>query len=156
MKSKILAGMRKKYPEAECQRRFEEVIEKNKVLAENGRQLVAELSQKVKENEKCQRYEIITRELKDYIDEWTTADSSVGKDNIIRGQSFEDKCEREGIALILNKLGLKKGDVSVFMNVSWKDCPGEIDIVVLDKSESKVLCLAECKSRLFDIQQGYR
>jgi len=75
----------------------------------------------------------------------------VGKDNIIRGRSFEDKCEREGISLILNKLGLKKGDVSVFMNVSWKDCPGEIDIVVLDKSETKVLCLAECKSRLFDI-----
>ena len=44
MKHKILAGMRKKYPENECQKRFEEVIEKNKILVENGKQLIDELS----------------------------------------------------------------------------------------------------------------
>lgn len=95
-------------------------------------------------------------ELKVFIEEWTAVDSQVGKDNIKKGKSFEEKCEKDGINLILHSLNLSKKNVKIHMNVKWVNCPGEIDIVILNHSETTVICLAECKSRLFDIVSGYK
>lgn len=44
-------------------------------------------------------------------------DSGVGKENISKGKSFEDKCSSDGVGLILRKLKLSRSDVRVFMNV---------------------------------------
>lgn len=85
------------------------------------------------------------------MNEWTNVDSNVGRENISRGKSFEEKCEKDGVNLILKQLNLKRRNVKVLTNLKWAECPGEIDIAILDKSETRVLCLAECKSRLFDI-----
>lgn len=70
------------------------------------------------------------------MDEWTIYDSSVGRDNIEKGKSFEEKCEKYGIDIILRHLNLERADVNIYMNIKWAECPGEIDIAILNKAEN--------------------
>lgn len=102
-------------------------------------------------DERYQRFLLLLRELKPFIDEWVSFDSGIGKASSTKGKSFESKCSNEGVELILRRLQLKREEVRVCLNVSWDGTPGEIDIVILDASSDKVLSLAECKCRLFDI-----
>ncbi len=38
----------------------------------------------------------------------------------------------------------------------WKNCPGEIDIVIVDKDDINIIyATIEIKARLFDISYGY-
>ena len=52
-------------------------------------------------------------------------------------------------------MNISKDNVKIHEGVNWYLCNGEIDIVILDKEEKNVICLVECKSRIFDIANGY-
>ncbi|KAL4510030.1 hypothetical protein ABPG72_010223 [Tetrahymena utriculariae] len=156
IKQKILVGLRKKYSEDVCQDKLKEVIEKNQKVVQSGKQQLDDLLLQLEANDKYKRQQLMLQELKVYREEWKKVDSNIGKENISKGKSFEDKCLKEGVDLILRQLKLKKRNVKVLTNLQWAECPGEIDIAIFDKDQTRVLCLAECKSRLFDLVSGYK
>lgn len=55
--------------------------------------------------------------------------------------------------IIKHKLGILEKKCQYFFNVNWEGYPGEIDLVVT--SDDKIECIVECKSRVFDIANGY-
>ena len=50
---------------------------------------------------------------------------------------------------------VRRSDVSIHRNIKWNDLLGEVDFVVVG-DRLDILCLVECKCRLFDIAEGYR
>jgi len=60
---------------------------------------------------------------------------------------------KEIMFIIKNRLGILEKKCYLFFNVNWEGYPGEIDLVVA--SDDKIECIVECKSRLFDIANGY-
>lgn len=106
--------------------------------------------------DKFKRFDLLKKELKEYIYDWTKVDSNIGRENISKGKSFEEKCKIDGVNLLLGYLNLQRINIKVLTNQKWAECPGEIDIAIVDKEEKVVHCLAECKSKPFDIAQGHK
>lgn len=47
-------------------------------------------------------------------------------------------------------------NITIHRGCSWENADGEVDIVLTDRNETKIVGLAEVKARVYDISAAYR
>ncbi|KAJ6240353.1 protein restricted tev movement 2 [Anaeramoeba flamelloides] len=147
--------MQKQYTKQVDQRILKIISTRKKQLSEKEKTL-DQIKENLKKDKDYQNWKIVNNKFKTYFDRWIYVDHTIGEESKTIGDDFEKQSETLAIPIIINRLGLEQGQYKVFSNVYWNNVDGEIDFVITDQKEEKVIALIECKSRVFDIAAGYR
>ena len=147
-------GLKSKYSDQELiKNKISEIKAYKKLLAENLETKAQVLLTELSSNSQYQAWVNVTALLQPFFIKWLNIDSQMGKDSNVRGSSFEDFCQSDLLPILSHKLNTK--DFIIYKNIPWFGCEGEIDLVIMDPNNEKVLALAECKAKLFDIAYGF-
>lgn len=153
---RVLGGLNKKYQDAKVvEEKMDKMVVEYVAAMERSRDRMEECQKQLEDDLQYLMTRQVEKTLKPYLDEWKGFISQLGKDNHAEGKVFEKTCMK-AMKEVVRRLGLKK-DVPVVAvsNVKWNFSPGEVDIVLINPKNRRVLALVECKSRAFDIAHAY-
>ena len=151
---KISSGMSGKHADSSfVDKKIDELMKIKMKKLETLQNQVNPLELQLLNDKKYQEWFQLSNLMQPFFEKWLNVDSQIGKDSNKRGLLFEEKCQKDLIPILEEKLKTK--DFVIHNNIGWLGTQGEIDMVITNLSCDNVIALAECKARLFDIAYGY-